>query len=90
MKVQEAFKRYEGDMKRITQRWMKKLVEEWECDTWTDVMALGKAIYAVGKLLGELHLSLLVAQIDYEGGENNDGGTEGIEGTEGTTTATSC
>jgi hypothetical protein len=88
MKVQEAFKRYEGDMKRITQRWLKKLVDEWECDTWTDVMALGKAIYAVGKLLGELHLSLLVTQIDYEGGEE-DGGTEGTEGTTATT-ATSC
>jgi hypothetical protein len=87
MSVQEAFKRYECDMKQITKRWLKKLVEEWECDTWLEVMALGKAIYAVGKLLGELHLSLLVAQIDYEGGENNDGGTEG---TEGTTTATSC
>jgi hypothetical protein len=87
MKVEEAFKRYEHDMKRITQRWLKKLVDEWECDTYTEVMALGKAIYAVGKLLGELHLSLLITQIDYEGGENNDGGTEG---TEGTTITTSC
>jgi hypothetical protein len=71
MKVEEAFKRYEHDMRRITQRWLKKLVDEWECDTYTEVMALGKAIYAVGKLLGELHLSLLVAQIDYEGGEED-------------------
>jgi hypothetical protein len=71
--VQEALRRYECDMKRITQRWLKKLVEEWECDTWTEVMALGKAIYAVGKLLGELHLALLVTQIDYEGGEEDVG-----------------
>ena len=87
MSVQEAFKRYEVGMKQITKRWLKKLVEEWECDTYTEVMALGKAIYAVGKLLGELHLSLLVTQIDYEGyeGGDEDGRTEG---TEGTTTAT--
>jgi hypothetical protein len=83
MKVQEAFKRYEGDMKRITQRWLKKLVDEWECDTWTDVMALGKAIYAVGKLLGELHLSLLVTQIDYEGGEEDVGAEATCESGQG-------
>jgi hypothetical protein len=83
MKVQEAFKRYEHDMKRITQRWLKKLVDEWECDTYTEVMALGKAIYAVGKLLGELHLSLLVTQIDYEGGEEDVGAEATCESGQG-------
>jgi hypothetical protein len=88
MKIEEAFKRYEYNMKQIVRRWLKKLVDEWECDTYTEVMALGKAIYAVGKLLGELHLSLLVTQIDYsDTGGDEDGGTEG---TEGTTTSTSC
>jgi len=77
MKVEEAFKRYEYDMKRITQRWLKKLVDEWECDTYTEVMALGKAIYAVGKLLGELHLALLVTQVDYaDAGGDEDVGAE--------------
>jgi len=89
MKVQEAFKRYECDMKRAVQRWLKKLVDEWECDTYTEVMALGKAIYAVGKLLGELHLALLVAQVDYSDTDTDTGGDED-GGTEGTTSTTSC
>jgi hypothetical protein len=86
MKIEEAFRRYECDMRRITKRWLKKLVDEWECDTYTEVMALGKAIHAVGKLLGELHLALLVTQVDYSGGDE-DVGTEGTEGTTAATTA---
>ena len=53
------------------------IAAEWECDTYTEVMALGKAIYAVGKLLGELHLALLVTQVDYaDAGGDEDVGAE--------------
>jgi hypothetical protein len=72
MSVSAAFSEYDKKMREVVKRWLKNLVEEWECDTWSEVRALGKAIVAVGELMGELHLQLLLTEINYANGGEQD------------------
>lgn len=72
MSVSQAFSEYDEKMRKTVKMWLKKLVEEWSCDTWMEVQALGKAIAAVGELLGELHLQLLLTGMNYANGGEQD------------------
>jgi hypothetical protein len=72
MSASQALRDYAEKQREVVKRWLKKLVEEWECDTWSEMRALGKAIVAVGELMGELHLQLLLTEINYANGGEQD------------------
>jgi len=76
MSASQALRDYGEKQREVVKRWLRKLVEEWGCDTWSEVRALGKAIVAVGELLGDLHLQLLLTEINYTNGGEQDVRTE--------------